>query len=387
LTTGPRTAEFEARFAEFLGVPHAVAVNSCTAAMHLAVDALELRRNQGVLVPTMTFAATAEVVRYQGAVPVLVDCDPVTLNMDLGSAETTLKNIRAGATKFPRDLEVVGIIPVHIGGWLMDMDAVTAFAKRHSLWIVEDAAHAFPAAARIGPDAPWRYCGQNTADATCFSFYANKPITTGEGGMVVTTNELLAKRMRTMSLHGISKDAWDRRDSSAPWDYRIEAPGFKYNLSDIASAIGNLQLARAESLRLEREDLARQYADGLRDVEEIELPTMSDDRLHSWHLYPIRLRLDRLDIDRDTFLSKLAKRGVGCSVHWRPLHLHPYYADNFGWTPEHFPVASSVWLRLISLPIFPEMLEVEQEQVIREVRALCLEHSKAGSQPRRASRY
>ena len=249
LTTGPRTKQFEAGFAAAVGAKHALAVNSCTAALHLAVEALGLRPGQAVLVPTMTFAATAEVVRYQGAVPLLVDCEPVTLNMDLADAARKIADLRAGRTPLDPALQVVGIIPVHVGGLMLDMDAVRAFAAEHGLWVVEDAAHAFPAAYRGGPERPWRRCGENTAAVTCFSFYANKTMTTGEGGMAVTDDDQLAARMRQMSLHGLSHDAWKRYSGNSAWDYRIVAAGFKYNLTDIAAAIGNCQLRRAEEMR------------------------------------------------------------------------------------------------------------------------------------------
>ncbi len=213
LTTGPKVKRFEEDLAAAVGATHAVALNSCTAALHLAVEALGLRAGQAVLVPTMTFAATAEVVRYAGAVPVLVDCDPVTLNMDLEDAERKVADLRAGRLPVAA-AEVVGIIPVHVGGLMMDMDRVADFARRHGLWIVEDAAHALPAAWRPGPDRPWQRCGEswrwNRGRVTCFSFYANKTITTGEGGMAVTADPALAERMRMMSLHGLSHDAWGR---------------------------------------------------------------------------------------------------------------------------------------------------------------------------------
>ncbi len=257
LTTGPRTKQFEAAFAEAVGARHAVAVNSCTAALHLAVEALGLRPGQAVLVPTMTFAATAEVVRYQGAVPLLVDCDPVTLNLDLCDAARKIADLRAGRTPLDPAIEIVGMIPVHVGGLMLDMEEVRAFAEEHGLWLVEDAAHSFPSAYRSGPRQPWRRCGENTAAVTCFSFYANKTITTGEGGMAVTGDEQLAARMRQMSLHGLSHDAWKRYSGNSAWDYRIVAAGFKYNLTDIAAAMGNCQLRRAEDFRCQREAIAR----------------------------------------------------------------------------------------------------------------------------------
>ncbi len=375
LTTGPRCKQFEAQFAESVGAKHAVAVNSCTAALHIAVEALGLRPGHAVLVPTMTFAATAEIVRYQGAIPVLVDCDPDTLNMDLADAERKLSELRAGRLPVSGALNVVGIIPVHVGGAMLDMAEVQEFAARHRLWVVEDAAHALPAAFRSDSSQPWRRCGEDTAAVTCFSFYANKTITTGEGGMAVTHDDRLASRMRQMSLHGLSHDAWKRYTGNGAWDYRIVAPGYKYNLTDIAAAIGIHQLQRAEAMRCERQQLARRYREALSDLDAVELPADSENRLHSWHLFPIRLRLEALGLDRNAMIEALRRRGVGCSVHWRPLHLHPYYEEGFGWRPEHLPVASEVWPRLISLPLFPGMREDERDHVIDTVRSLCLEHA------------
>jgi perosamine synthetase len=372
LTTGPVTRRFEEAFAAALGARHAVALNSCTAALHLAVEALGLRPGQAVLVPTMTFAATAEIVRYQGAVPVLVDCDPVTHNIDLVDAAEKVRLLRAGRLPgMPATLELVGIIPVHISGLMLDMDAVNAFAQQHRLWVVEDAAHAFPAAWRAGQGKPWQRCGEGTASVTCFSFYANKTITTGEGGMAVTDDPELAARIRQMSLHGLSRDAWGRYSAGGSWDYQILAPGYKYNLTDVASAIGVQQLRRAEAMRRRRQALAHAYQAALCDVEPLELPPDPPNRVHSWHLYPLRLRLDRLSVDRNAFIRALNERGVGCSVHWRPLHLHPYYRETFGWTPDLLPTASREWQRLVSLPLFPEMREDEQEYVIDVVRELC----------------
>ena len=353
LTTGPRVKEFEKRFRESVSGKYAVAVNSCTAALHLAVEALGLKAGQAVLVPTMTFAATAEVVRYQGAVPVLVDCDPLTLNMDLEDARRKLDQLSSGSLGLDPNLKVVGIVPVHIGGLMMDVDAVRSLAAEHDLWVLEDAAHAFPAAYRKSPDEPWRRCGENTAAVSCYSFYANKTITTGEGGMAVTDNEELAQRMRQMSLHGLSHDAWKRYSGGGAWDYRIVAPGFKYNMADLAAAIGIHQMDRAEEMRQEREDIARYFADAMAGISRIELPADLPNRIHSWHLFPIRLVLDKLTIDRNEFIEHLRSGGLGTSVHWRPLHLHPYYEETFGWKPEHCPAASTEWERRISLPLFP----------------------------------
>ena len=373
VTSGPRVQRFEREFATAVGAGHAVALNSCTAALHLAVEALRLGPGEAVLVPTMTFAASAEVVRYQGAIPLLVDCDPTRTHIDLADAERKIEALRAGKLlpDLPPSTRVVGMITVHVGGLMLDVEAARAFAERHGLWVVEDAAHAFPAAWRPERDAAWVRCGEGTARVTCYSFYANKPITTGEGGMAVTEDAALAERMRLMSLHGLSQDAWGRYSGSRQWDYRIVAPGYKYNLTDIAAALGIHQLARAEEMRLERERIARHYLDTLSDVEVLELPPEDADRIHSWHLFPVRLRLERLRIDRDAFIDELKERGVGCSVHWRPLHLHPYYTEEFGWGEEQLPVASAVWRRLISLPIFPYMREEELEHVVTVMREIC----------------
>jgi dTDP-4-amino-4,6-dideoxygalactose transaminase len=371
LTTGPRVKRFEAEFARAVGAKHAVALNSCTAALHLAVEALGLLPGQAVLVPTMTFAATAEIVRYLGATPILVDCDPETFNLDIAQAEYLLERSEEAGKH-----DVVGIIPVHVGGLMIDTEALSSFAGRHNLWVVEDAAHAFPAAWRRDETADWQRCGENTAAITCFSFYANKTITTGEGGMAVTGSEELAARMRMMSLHGLSHDAWKRYETGGSWDYQIGAPGYKYNLTDIAAAIGIHQLARAEEMRRERERLAFQYSEALAGIEELELPRTTSNRIHSWHLFPIRLRLERLTISRNQFIEELKHAGVGCSVHWRPLHLHPYYRETYGLRPEDLPVASSVWERSISLPLFPGMTADETEHVIRAVSEICDRHAR-----------
>jgi len=385
LTSGPRVRRFEQEFAAAVGGKHAMAVNSCTAALHLALEAMHLRAGQGVLVPTMTFAATAEVVRYFGALPILVDCDPLTLNMDLDDARRKLDNLRAGRLpdRFDRDMEVVGIIPVHVGGLMMNVETIRSFARQHDLWVVEDAAHAFPAAWREDGNAAWQYCGQNTAAVTCFSFYANKTITTGEGGMAVTDDAEIAERMKVMSLHGLSRDAWQRYDGGGSWDYQIISPGFKYNCTDIAAALGIGQLARAEEMRRRRETIARIYRDALADVAELELPPDPPDRIHAWHLFPIRLNIERLSIDRNALIEALRERGVGYSVHWRPLHLHPYYRQRFGWLPGQLPTATSQWQRLISLPLFPGMRADEWQSVIRAVKEICRAHSLPVSRPPR----
>ena len=399
LTSGPKVKRFEEEFAAAVSAEskgqsakgkahslHAVALNSGTAALHLAVEALGLKPGQGVLVPTMTFAATAEVVRYQGAIPILVDCDPLTLNMDLADARqrseirgqrSEVKGQRAkGKGRREEATEIVGIMPVHVGGKLMDLDQLERFAKAHKLWVVEDAAHAFPVGWRRTPDSPWQQRSNGSKSVTCYSFYANKTITTGEGGMAVTSNSKLADRMRLMSLHGLSADAWGRYSANGKWDYKIVAPGYKYNLTDIAAAIGIHQLSRAEAMRRERERIALRYSEALAGVDQIELPATDANRIDSWHLFAIKLRLKQLAIDRDDFMTELKRAGVGCSVHWRPLHLHPYYQKTFGWRAKDFPVATAQWKRLISLPIFPGMRDDEIEHVINTVKRICKRYSR-----------
>jgi perosamine synthetase len=378
LTTGPQVKKFETEFARAVNGKYAVALNSCTAALHLAVEALGLGEGQAVLVPTMTFAATAEILLYEKATPILVDCDPVTGNMDLENARAQIEAIRSGMHPVFKDkeLNIVGIIPVHVGGYMLDMDELARFAEEFGLWIVEDAAHAFPAAWRTNGASPWRRCGENTAAVTCYSFYANKTITTGEGGMAVTDSEATAERIRLMSLHGLSKDAWGRYSGNGSWDYRIVSPGYKYNLTDIAAAIGIHQLACAEKMRLQREYIARFYLDSLAGVEEIGLPACDENRIHSWHLFPIRLNLEKLSIDRNEFIEQLKNNGVGCSVHWRPLHLHPLYAERFGWREEDLPAASQLWTQIISLPIFSSMKAFEMRHIVQTLKEMCAAFSK-----------
>jgi dTDP-4-amino-4,6-dideoxygalactose transaminase len=371
LTTGPVVERFEREFAEAVGGHYAVAVNSCTAALHLAVNALGLRPGQGVLVPTMTFAATAEVIRYEGAVPVLVDCDPQTGNLDLHAAGRMLSGATPCRGVFS---SFAGIMPVHVGGHMIDIDAIHHLADEWRLWIVEDAAHAFPAARRSQPDQPWRRCGEGTGDVTCFSFYANKTMTTGEGGMAVTDSPGLAERIRLMSLHGLSHDAWLRYTNRGTWDYQILAPGFKYNLTDIAAAIGVQQLARAEEMRQRREWIAMRYREAFAGLDEISVPAAPANCVHAWHLFPLTLRLERLLVDRDQFIEELRARGVTPSVHWRPLHMHPYYQRTFGYRAEDCPVAAARFRRVISLPIYSAMTEANVQHVISSVRDIIARH-------------
>ena len=351
ITTGARTRQFEAEFAAYTGAKHTLAVNSCTAALHLALEAVGVKRDDEVLVPTVTFAATAEVVRYLDAKPVLVDCraDDLTLDVD-----------RAAAAVTPR---TKAIIPVHYSGTPCDMDAIMALAKRHGLAVVEDAAHALPT----------EYKGRKVGtigDITCFSFYATKTVTTGEGGMVTTANDAWADRMRVMCLHGISKDAWKRYTASGSWYYEILAPGYKYNLTDIASAIGIHQLRRCEEMWRRRRELAMYYREAFGQFEELELPAERPGMRHAWHLFPVRLHLEKLAINRAAFMDGLREAGIGASVHFIPLHLHPYYRDTYGCKPQDCPVAAREYERLVSLPLYSKMTDAEARRVVAAVSGL-----------------
>lgn len=348
LTTGPKTKQFEQEFAQYLGRRHAVAVNSCTAALHLALETIGLKAGQRVVVPTLTFAATAEVVRYFHATPLFADCRPEDFNLDVGDAASRIEWARS------RREEVVAIIPVHYGGQIGDVSGVKALAAKYDLRVVEDAAHCCPAYYRDDEASPWKTVGSE-AEISCFSFYANKTITTGEGGMACTDSDQHEDRMRIMSLHGISRDAWKRYSAEGSWYYEIVAPGYKYNLTDVAAAIGLHQLRKADQLHARRSQWARLYLELLEDVEELVLPKVMPNRIHSWHLFPVRLKLGRCGLDRAEVITELKKAGIGTSVHWMPLHLHPYYRRQLGCEPLDYPCAASLYPELISLPLYPDM--------------------------------
>jgi len=370
LTTGPKTKRFEEEFTRYLGLKHAVAVNSCTAALHLALESIGLAEGQAVLVPTMTFAATAEVVRYFKAVPLLVDCRDEDLNMDPIDARRQLEAARS------RGLKVVAIILMHYGGQIGDVSSLSRLAQEEQLRIVEDAAHCCPGQYRADAHRPWQMVG-SFSEISCFSFYANKCITTGEGGIACTNDTEHAQRMRLMSLHGISRDAWKRFTAEGSWYYEIVAPGFKYNLTDIAASLGIHQLGRANEFQAQRRRAAERYGQLLADVEEVELPSELPNRVHSWHLYSIRLVLNRLRIDRAAFMAELKNRGIICSMHWMPLHMHPYYRETYGCRREDFPVAAANSDRLISLPIYPSLSDDQVGYVAGAIREIIARHLKS----------
>ena len=353
VTTGPKAKRFEADFSAFLGDPalHSIAVNSATAGLHLALEALGVGPGDEVITTTHTFTATAEVVRYLGADVKLVDIDPATLNIDVAAVEAAIT---------PRTKV---LLPVHYAGLSADMPALLALARKHGLKVVEDAAHALPTT------SGGQLVGTLQSDVTVFSFYANKTITTGEGGMLVTRDEEVAKRARVMRLHGMNRDAFDRFTAKVPsWYYEVVAPGFKYNLTDIAAALGIQQLKRARAFQQQREMLAVAYDEALAGLPIITPPKAPAGDLHSWHLYVVRLA-DGAGIERDRFIEKLFEAGIGCSVHYIPLHLHPYWRDRYGLKPEQFPHSQHAYERMVSLPLYTRMTTADVQRVGAAVRA------------------
>jgi perosamine synthetase len=342
-------AEFEANFAACVAADHAIALNSCTAALHLALIACGIGAGDEVLVPTLTFAATAEVVLAVGATPVMVDCNADNLTIDADHAQSLLtERTRA-------------IMPMHYGGTAADMSAILELKRTHpNLRIIEDAAHAFPTRHALGPIG-------SIGDATCFSFYANKTMTTGEGGMLTTNDPGIAEHVRRLSLHGLSRDAWARFETRSAWDYDIVEPGWKYNMTDLAGALGVVQLDRSAKLAAERRSIAAAYDEAFADVDGIR-PRMSGDAAAcSHHLYVVRVDPETCGASRDDVIRHLGSLDIGTSVHYRPLHMHSYYAKTMGFEPSDLPVAEDQFSRIVSLPIFPGMTDSETERVVSAV--------------------
>jgi len=353
VTTGPTARRFEAAFRDYLGTDlQAISVNSATAGLHLALESLGIGPGDEVIVPTLTFTATAEVVRYLGAQPVLVDVDPATLNIDPQAVEAAIT---------PRTR---AIVPVHYAGMACDMDAILALARRHHLRVVEDAAHAFPTRYQ------GRLVGTLDSDITVFSFYANKTMTTGEGGMVVVRDPELARRIKLMRLHGISQDAFDRYVSKTPaWFYEVVAAGFKYNLTDIAAAIGIEQLRKIDRFLERRQALAARYDTALAGLPLVLPPRPEGDSTHAWHLYVVRLRADA-PLQRDELINRLSERGIGTSVHFIPLHRQPYWRENCAAEPSRFPVAEAAYGAMLTLPLYTRMGDADQQRVIDALTSL-----------------
>lgn len=357
LTMGAKTFEFEKQFAHYVGASHAIAVSSCTAALHLALEAVGVKHGDEVLVPTTTFTATAEVVTYFGARPVFVDVDPNMMNLDPVDAERRIT---------PR---TKAIIPVHLAGTPCDMREIVDLSRRHGIRVIEDAAHALPSSyhtQKVG----------SISDLTAFSFYATKTLTTGEGGMITTEDAECAKRLQVMRLHGIARDAWKRYSAEGSWFYEVLEAGYKYNLTDLQAALGLAQLAKCDAMFAGRQRVAERYTEAFEGIAALQVPSVPDDRTTSWHLYILRLNPDGLRIDRNQFIRELADRGVSTSVHFIPLHLQPVYQRDFGYKAGDYPVAEREFQRSLSLPIYSSMREEEIEYVISCVLEVASESSR-----------
>jgi len=344
ITMGPKTIEFENKFKDFVGSKYATSVNSATAGLHLALKSVGLEKYDEVIIPTNTFVATAEVVTYFGAIPVLCDIEESTHNIDVSKIESLVtKNTKV-------------IIPVHFAGQPCDMDEIYTVAKKYGLSVVEDAAHAIPSSykgVRIGD--------LKGTDVTCFSFYATKPLSTGEGGMCVTNNTLYAENIKVNRLHGISQDAWDRYKGKGSWFYDVIDNGFKYNTSDINTSIGIVQLKKQIMLRDKRASIAKKYSSLFKKCKGIVIPHIKSDRESSWHLYVIKVE------NRDEVIEKLGQEGVGCSVHFIPIHMHTYYKNRFQFQENNYTVANKVFRTSLSLPIYPDMSDKEVHYVASKV--------------------
>ncbi|MBV7388034.1 DegT/DnrJ/EryC1/StrS family aminotransferase [Pasteurellaceae bacterium TAE3-ERU1] len=358
VTTGPKTKQFELDFKHYLdsddkyGIS-CLAVNSATSGLHLALEAVGVKAGDEVIVPTYTFTSTAEVVRYLGATPVFVDSDPVTFNIN----PNLIKDKITDKTK--------AIIPVHFAGLAADMQSILAIAKEFDLKVIEDAAHAFPTRYQ------GKLVGTLDSDVTVFSFYANKTMTTGEGGMLVSKNQKIIERAKVMRLHGISRDAFDRYQSKTPaWFYEVIEPGFKYNLPDVCSAIGLQQLKKIDRFYQKREEMVQRYERELQGLPLI-LPARpkEDNSTHAWHIYPVRLS-DEAKISRDDFIIKMSEKGIGCSVHFIPLHKHPVWRDTYSLRAEDFPVAEALFAKEVSIPLFTAMTDDDQTRVIQTIKEI-----------------
>ena len=348
LTTGPKTREFENEFAEYLGAPAALAMNSCTAALHTALMALGVGPGDEVITSALTFAATVNVIEHVGATPVLVDVMPDTLNLDpMRVAEAVTPQTRV-------------ILPVHFAGHPVDMDSIQRIANEHGLAIVEDAAHAIPAAYK------GRKIG-SSPNPTAFSFYATKNLTTGEGGMLTGTPEFL-ETARQISLHGLSREAWGRYEKGGSWRYDVARPGFKYNMTDIQASLGRWQLKKLASFQQRRRVIVNQYVAAFGSMPEFEMPSHLPDIDHAWHLFVLRLNSQELGVDRDTMIEELNERGIGTSVHFIPIHLFTYYKRKYGYSDADFPHANAQFHRMLSLPLAPAHTDEDIAHVIDAVK-------------------
>jgi perosamine synthetase len=350
-TMGPKTLRFEQEFNNFIGSKFSVSANSWTASAHLALEAYNLQENDEVIIPAMTFTATAEIICYFKAKPVIVDVQEDTFNIDPVQIEKAI-------TK-----KTKAIIPVHYSGQPCDMDEILNLSTDHNLKVIEDAAHALPAFyknKKVG----------TIGDVTCFSFYATKTLATGEGGMICTNDKGIAERCSIMRLHGINKDAWKRYSSEGSWYYEVVSPGYKYNFTDIQASLGLAQLKKVDQMLKLRKEIFGKYNSLFKENPLIKLYRIKTDRESAHHLYPILLDIDNLTISRSEFINKLKELGIGTSVHFIPLYRHPYYRDTFKLTPEMYPVSEFIYERVITLPIWPGMTDIQINRVADAVNSL-----------------
>lgn len=360
ITTGPRTRLFEEQFAKLMGSSSALAVNSCTAALHVALSALGIGEGVDVITTPMTFCSTAHVIEQVGARPILVDVDRATLNIDPDLVARKVESRKRG------DRRIAALLPVHYAGQPCELDPLLAIASAHDLAVIEDSAHALPAWYRdrmVG-----NISNSSVRRAVAFSFYATKNLTTGEGGMLVAEPDVV-EAARVWSLHGMGRDAWRRYDGDqgAPWYYDVTLPGFKYNMTDLQAALGLAQLDRLSYVHQRRRAIAHQYVAAFENDESLEVPFVRGDVSHAWHLFVLRLNLETLRIDRAEFIEQLHERGISASVHFTPIHVLSYYRDRYGWAPDDFPVAWNEYQRLVSLPIYPQLDDDDVEDVINAV--------------------
>jgi len=355
ITMGPKTLKFEELFRNYIGSKFAISLNSCTAGLHLSLVALNIKDKDEVITTPYTFAATGNVIVHQRAKPVFVDIDKETYNINVEEIENAITE----RTK--------AIIPVHYAGHPCEMDEILKIARDYDLYVIEDAAHA------LGAEYKGKKIG-TIGDTTSFSFYATKNITTGEGGMVTTDNEEIAEKIKILRLHGISRDAWKRYSSEGSWYYEIIECGYKYNMTDIQASIGIHQLKKAEIMRKRREEIAKIYNEEFENLEGLITPTIKKHVKHAWHLYPLLINIDRLKINRTKFIEELKKQNIGTSVHFIPLHLHPFYRKTFGYKKGDFPNAEWVYEREISLPIYPKMTDDDVIDVVNAVKKIVSEN-------------
>jgi dTDP-4-amino-4,6-dideoxygalactose transaminase len=351
LTLGPRTREFERVVAEYVGVRDAAALHSCTAGLHLAMVVFGVGPGDDVVLPALNFAAGPNMVLHLGARPVLADVDPETLNV----TPETLERAATDRTKV--------FMPVHFAGRPCDMPEIVDFAHARGAKVLGDAAHA------IGADQRGKKVG-SVADATSFSFYVTKAITTGEGGMVTAPDENVATRIRRLSLHGMSSDAWKRYGECGPWYYEILEAGYKYNMSDIQAALGLCQMERIDEFREARDRIAGIYRAGLAAEDGITVPPTYTDGHHAWHLYPIQINLDVVRLSRDDFIRALVDERIGVSVHFIPVHYHPFFSARLGYSRGAFPTTERYYGRAVSLPIYPSMTDADAADVVEAVTKL-----------------